>query len=80
MMAELLDDFDWSQGRRSIYPWETWFDGRVWKLHSGKDFQGPASRFQTNLYSHPVASRRGLKVRSSIVDDNKALVIQAYKP
>lgn len=36
-MGEVVGDIPPDQ-RESIYPWDKWFDGQVWKLTQGEDF------------------------------------------
>lgn len=45
-MAEKLKEFDFKSASKLTvsakgeYPWEEWFDGDVWLLTAGEDFQG----------------------------------------
>jgi hypothetical protein len=43
----------------SIYPWDEYFDGRLWKLTRGEDFVVTANNFAQ--YARLRAYRRGLK-------------------
>lgn len=39
-MAEVVDAMPRARiGSPSVYPWNEWMDGRVWKLKSGTDFK-----------------------------------------
>lgn len=38
-----------SRGRRAIYPWERWADGRVHVARMGKDFNCTVSSFQQSI-------------------------------
>lgn len=73
-MAEVLENYEFSR-RNSIYRWEDWLDGQVWKLTFNLDFTVKYSSMRAMVAVE--AKRRGLKVRSRL-DDN-VLVIQAYK-
>lgn len=60
-MAVVLKSFDFSKlsqltshEDRKNYPWEDWFDGRIWKLTEGKDFQ-----------AHPLMMERIIRTRAS---------------
>ncbi len=61
----------------SRYDWDTLLDGGVYRLVRGTDFDvNPKSVRSAAIIA---AKARGLKVRSSIEDDN-TIVIQAYTP
>jgi hypothetical protein len=71
-MAEIVDDTVWQvQGRKSVsrYPWETWLDGKTRILHRGEDFTCTAKGMQNA--THVYASRMRIRVRTSILDDNR---------
>ena len=77
-MAEVVDHLPAAKsrgGRPSIYPWGQWFDGRVWRLEEGIDFNGAASQFRRGLGAR--ATRSGGKVATR--SDGKFLYIQFTK-
>lgn len=59
-MAEQLKEFDFSTPStltttdKAVYPWETWFDGSIWKLTWGEDFHG-----------HPLMMERIIRTRAT---------------
>lgn len=59
------------RGRPSLYPWDKWFNGRIWKLKQGEDFS--AMFFQSQ--AHTAARTRGVKLKTRMVDGD--LYIQA---
>jgi hypothetical protein len=46
--------------RRAQYPWEQWFDGRMWELKYGEDFQVAVHVMAVTVYA--AARRKGLRV------------------
>lgn len=80
VMAEVIDAFRFNSrfGNRKLYPWDEWFDGRIWKLRSGVDFQITSESFRNGLAS--AAKRHGKKVHGNrIVEDGVVyIVLQAY--
>lgn len=75
-MAEILSagyDFD-AFKRTAKYPYDDWFNGKVWRITRGVDFDIPAKSMQINLYA--AASRYDLKLRTRLEGDS-ALIIQA---
>ena len=75
-MARKLETFDFPKaGGRAIRPWDEWFDGNIWELKQGVDFDGDTRKFRQSLSSK--AHQRGHKVRTSVVDD-ATIVIQAW--
>ena len=78
-MAEVLDEFPgrkFGKGRRQIYPWNDWLDGRVWRLTRGTDFKSETKSFAST--AAVAADRRGLKLRTTRPDAD-TVVIQAYR-
>lgn len=81
-MAEILNRMPhWvKQGRREIYPYDNWFDGRVWSLTRGVDFvqerRGMAARIRT------AAKSRGIKLKlghREMPNGDEIIVLQALK-
>ena len=66
-MARPVDAFpsDESYPSRPKYPWDTWFDGRVWLLVHGEDFHVPTKHMQ--IMCHQTANRRGGTVATRII-------------
>lgn len=74
-MAEALKSFDFPKhGRPYKYQWKSWANGQPWKLVLGTDFSVSIETMRTNARSFAV--KNGLKVKTAIVDDGNALVIQ----
>ena len=81
-MATILRSYDWSvvsrtnkRARSRNYPWDDWFDGRIWQLEQGTDFDGPAVSLERVIRTS--ANRRGIKVRIRI--DEGAVVVQRHE-
>lgn len=74
-MARVLDVFPSRRGfapRDTTYPYDNWFDGQVWELEQGSDYQGKTQGMIGTLYT--AAKKRGGRVRTQKCD--KGLVIQ----
>lgn len=81
-MASILKSYDWSyvsqnnkRARERSYPWEDWFDGRIWKLEPNVDFDGPATSLERVMRTS--ANRKGIKVRIRIDEGN--IVVQRHE-
>ena len=81
-MARVLRTFDWSRvsryneaPRRRTYPWDDWFDGRIWQLVEGEDFDGPSTSMEKVVRS--TAYAKGLKVRARVNDEG--VVVQRHE-
>ena len=74
-MAEVVDKLPPRCGKISLYPWDQWFDGQVWKLEEGVDFKGTVFMFRRGLSAK--ASLKGGKVATR--SDGKFLFIQFTK-
>lgn len=67
-MAEILENYDFrGQGRPNIYPFDEWFDGQVWKVYQGVDFNCTLTSMRVTLRS--AAKKRGIKMQTSIRAD-----------
>lgn len=52
-MSEILSDFEFRKvGRPSMYPWEHWSDGRIWKVKRGDDFQVKPLTLRESVYQY----------------------------
>lgn len=67
-MAKMLDDFQFSSGRKTKYPWNTWLNGKIWQIKQGEDFDCSV----TSMYSVLVqtAKRKGLKYKINCTSDS----------
>ena len=81
-MSTILSSYDWSyvsknnkKARSRQYPWDDWFDGRIWQLEPKEDFDGPATSLERVIRTS--ANRRRLKVRVRI--DGKNIVVQRHE-
>ena len=73
-MAKVLKEFAFQRPGVSLYPWHDWFDGQIWELTHGKDFNCVVVNFRSAVYVE--AKRRGKKVRISLRENS--VVIQAW--
>lgn len=74
-MAERLVNWP-DRSTPTIYPWDEWLDGSVWRLNPGEDFK--CALPSVRLYAYRAASERRVKVRTS--KDGDSLLVQALQP
>lgn len=76
-MAKQLREFSF-QSRRTIrrYDWDKWFDGKIWELRKGIDFQCKVISFRPIAYN--AAAARGKSLRVHISPDGSGVIMQAY--
>lgn len=75
-MARKVDSFPPTPGRPK-YPWDKWFDGSIWELKRGKDFDCKATSLRVMAVG--MATDRNLTVKTRTTDEN-TVYIQAVKP
>lgn len=80
-MSTILKSFDWSyvsrnnkKARSRSYPWDDWFDGRIWRLEPKVDFDGPATSLERVIRTS--ANRKDIKVRIRIEDG--CIIVQKH--
>ena len=62
-----------------MYPWDKWFDGKIYQLDNGDDFTATKTEnFRTTVSK--AAKERQVKVRTAVVNDGKSLVVQMTGP
>lgn len=66
-MAEVVDSFPLA-GYARKYPWESWKDGRIYKLERGVDFQSSPRRFVHAAHRH--AEEHDCKVKTRTRGDS----------
>jgi len=77
-MAETLQQYDRQEeseipsGRPAIYPWDDWFDGQIWRLTRGEDYEIPTSGMMS--YIRKMAAEREFDTSVYIHDDNKIVI------
>lgn len=62
--------------RRNKYPWDKWFDGSVWRLTRGQDFQVSLNAFRGA--AGQAAKRHGIRVTTRKVAEN-TILLQAIR-
>lgn len=77
-MSEVVDSFESPRGRPPTYPWEDWMDGEIHKLYQAQDFPN-AKVTSFRVRAHQVAKSYGLKVKTEIVDNGEAILIEFYE-
>lgn len=79
-MAKVISDTEFQErtkhpggpGRKALYPWETWFDGKNYELELGVDFKCKTESMVTQVYS--AATTAGLEVTVSKQANGNLLV------
>lgn len=66
-MAQKVQSFP-KATRRSKYDVTTWFNGEVWKLIQGEDFDVPVASFRGSLYNQ--AKKKGFEIQTSVDSSN----------
>lgn len=77
-MAKILRNFNFDGGGEK-YPYDEWFDGRIYQLDRGIDFTVHPNSMRINLYN--AAERRGLQVQTRILESQEtpvSVIVQAY--
>ncbi len=72
-MARTLRHYPKPNKRDSLYPWDTWLDGRVWKLTKGPDFECECNSLRGAAYA--AAARAGVTVKVTVDGDH--VILQA---
>lgn len=74
-MATVLNRYDWSYvsqvhtaARTRSYPWDQWFDGRIYLLSPGEDFE-PGQAVSMERVIRTSANRRRIRVSVRIQED-----------
>lgn len=75
-MAHIVDHFRFVDTSKDKYPWDDWFDGRIWCLVRGVDFDTECRLFRSAITSK--AKARRVKVRTSVKTDLNRVYVQAY--
>lgn len=77
-MAEELNEWPrnvkMSRGTRSLYDWDLWLNGKVWKLVQGIDFDCKVKSMQSVV--HGACRRRNMMVQTAILEDENAIMVQ----
>ena len=65
-MAKIVDEMP-GRSRASKFPWDEWFDGQVWLLVPGEDFESSVEGFRSS--AHNAAKRMGFNLSTTVRDD-----------
>lgn len=77
-MARVLKKYQWkssrgTKGRKPVYPWDRWLDGKIRRLYPQVDFKVPSKSFAR--IARTAAYSRGLSV-SVNVEKGGTVVLQ----
>lgn len=67
-MAHPLNSLPKRRGRRPLYPWSEWADGRPWRITRGEDFAVPAQSMAAMIRAH--AQRAGTEATALVDGDH----------
>lgn len=62
-MAERLETYDWSARRSTLYPWDEWADGSIWRVKQGEDFKVATPSFAATLRARAKALDRTVNIK-----------------
>lgn len=74
-MATKLKNYKFKHGR-SIYPWDKWTDGSVWKIVQGEDFDTTTSSMRAQLFNR--GKKEGLNLRTNL-EGTGVLIFQFFE-
>lgn len=84
-MATKLKSFDFttpspSTGEKAVYDWDEWFDGDIWALTAGEDFQGHPLMMERIIRTRATARKAKIRLRhvSQNGDQFGTIVIQRW--
>lgn len=69
-MAQVLEKYNFTRGR---YDWDTWFNGDIWQLEQGEDFEVDPASFRSTITA--AARRYEVSVRTAV--NGNSVVLQA---
>jgi hypothetical protein len=75
-MATKLKTYDFgpqsklTTGKKADYPWEDWFDGDIWQITMGDDFEGNPLMMERIIRSRAVSRDAKVKLRHVGIDEN----------
>lgn len=67
-----VDTVKFGNGSNAKYAWDKWFDGGVWILSHGEDFETEVDTFQTTVLIR--ARKRGVKVLTKKLGSGKLAI------
>ena len=70
-MARTVKEMPESQ-RGQKYPWNEWFNGKIWELTSGEDFVCDPDSMRQQTYQ--AASKLGLSAKTRVTEDGKVFI------
>jgi len=75
-MAKILKRYEPKKrtGPKAVYPYDTWLDGKIYKLKQGEDFQCTCSSMEGLIRDAAKARFRRVHVYR---DDEETIVVQA---
>ena len=75
-MSEIIDSLKFPDGRgEEKYPWKEWFNGGVWHIKQGSDFDVDINSMRSCIYT--AAKRHNKKVKTHVPRKRDSMYIQA---
>lgn len=75
-MEEIMRSIRFPDGRGvEKYPWEQWFDGGIWQIKQGEDFQVDIGSMRSCIYT--AAKRYKKKIRTHVPRQKNMIYVQA---
>ncbi len=73
-MADVMESYVFGHGkRRNKYPWKLWFNGQIWRLTKGVDFDVPVHVMRCGAYQK--AKRDGIVLNIEV--DGECVILRA---
>lgn len=84
-MSTKLKDFDFgpqsrlTDGDKATYPWEDWFDGDIWQITMGEDFEGTPLMMERIIRSRAVSREAKVTLRHHAVDGGPGMGVITFQ-
>lgn len=64
-MAQVIPKFTFQNkgGRRSLYPWGEWTDGRIWRIKKGPDYTHATKSMRMALHNRAIHENKKVSTR-----------------
>lgn len=84
-MATKLQDFDFgpqsrlTNGDKAVYPWDDWFDGDIWSIKMGEDFEGTPLMMERIIRSRAVSREAKVTLRHQSADGGPGMGVIVFQ-
>ena len=84
-MATKLQEFDFgpqsrlTNGDKAVYPWDDWFDGDIWSIRMGEDFEGTPLMMERIIRSRAVSREAKVTLRHQSTDGGPGMGVIVFQ-